>query len=65
MNIGVALEGGVPLDAIAPLLGHPTTVMTKTYAHWSAIALRVATGKAAAQLAQLPGPTVDATPVQS
>jgi integrase len=56
-----ALEGGVPLDAIAPLLGHSSTVMTRTYAHWSADALRVATGKAAAQLAQLPAPTIDAT----
>jgi integrase len=41
-----ALEGGVPLDAIAPLLGHSSTVMTRTYAHWSADALRAATGKA-------------------
>jgi integrase len=51
-----ALEGGVPLDAIAPLLGHSSTVMTRTYAHWSADALRAATAKAAAQLAQPPAP---------
>jgi integrase len=51
-----ALEGGVPLDAIAPLLGHSSTVMTRTYAHWRDKLLRDATGKAAAQLAQPPAP---------
>ncbi len=41
----------MPLDASAPLLGHASTVMTKTYAHWSAELLRVATSKVAGRLA--------------
>ena len=30
-----ALEARVPLEVIAPLLGHSSTVMTKNYAHFS------------------------------
>lgn len=50
----LALEGGASLDEIAPLLGHASTVMTKTYAHFSAEALRAATRKAARLLARHP-----------
>lgn len=50
-----ALEAGVSLDAIAPLLGHSSTVMTKTYAHWNADALREATEKAGRLLAAANG----------
>jgi integrase len=46
-----ALENGVPMDAIAPLLGHASTTVTKTNAHYSVEALRTETGKAAEQLA--------------
>jgi integrase len=46
-----AIESGVPLDALAPLLGHSSTVITKTYANWSAEALRIAAGTAARALA--------------
>ncbi len=44
----------MPLDAIAPLLGHASTVMTKTYAHWTLEALRAETQKAAELLQTRP-----------
>jgi hypothetical protein len=56
-----ALEAGVALHAIAPLLGHKNTAMTKIYAYLSDEGLRAATEKAAAQAGQLPAPTIDAT----
>ncbi len=47
----VMLEQGEPIAAIAPLLGHSNTVMTKTYAHLSDKALRKATNVAGKALA--------------
>lgn len=44
----------MPLDAIAPLLGHASTVMIKTYAHWTLEAPRAETQKAAKQLQTRP-----------
>jgi integrase len=46
-----ALEAGVPLITIAPLLGHSSTVMTARYAHLSDRMLREATDKAGKLLA--------------
>ena len=46
-----AIEAGVPLDALAPLLGHASTSITRTYANWSGGALREASAKAAERLA--------------
>ena len=53
----VALEAGVPLITIAPLLGHSTTAMTSRYAHLSDRALREATNAAGKLLA---GPSAEA-----
>jgi integrase len=50
VRLRYSLEAGVPLDLIAPLLGHSNTVMTKNYAHFSDKALRAATEKAAGLL---------------
>lgn len=47
----MALEAGVPLLTIAPLLGHSTTAMTARYAHISDKALREATNAAGRLLA--------------
>jgi integrase len=52
-----ALEAGVPLITIAPLLGHSSTVMTARYAHLSDRMLREATDKAGKLLA---APAVEA-----
>jgi integrase len=49
-----ALEAGVPLITIAPLLGHSSTVMTARYAHLSDPMLREATEKAGKLLAAIP-----------
>lgn len=45
-----AIESGVPIDAIAPLLGHRSSAITKVYAHLSTEVLRAASEKAAAAL---------------
>jgi integrase-like protein len=46
-----ALDAGGSLDDIAPLLGHKSTAMTRTYAHRNIEALREATDKAGKLLA--------------
>jgi hypothetical protein len=46
-----ALQSGVPLITLAPLLGHSTTIMTARYAHLSDRMLREATEKAGKLLA--------------